>query len=1028
MSRYKRYISIFLVIVFMVSFSFNSLKVNASTLVKISFQDKNLEQCIREKINKYSGDILKTDAENITSLDLNNRNIKSLDGLQNFVNLGYLNLDYNPICDITPLKGLTELTYLSIGYGNVYDITTLSNLTKLCNLNLSSNNIQDISVLKNLIQLQELYLGDNKKLSDIRPLSKLVNLSHLNLCNDNIIDIKPICNLTNLTELSLSGNKIKELTPLERLVNLSSLSLDSNNITDISPLKYLKNLKNLGLENNKIINISFLSNMTNLDTFVASENQISDISVIKNFNRLTTLWLKKNKIVDISSLANKHNLQFLILDDNIINDMKPLSGLTSLNNLSLINCNLTSVEALQGLVNLKNLELSSNKLTENGIQSLKKLKKLNVLNLEGNPITSISQFINSGNFDDLSDFTIFGLTSYFTDRRFKVLEDKYSHIISTIIKPDMTDLEKVLAIHDYVELNLVGSFDGSISILDGMAICTSYSGVTRYLLSRAGVECETIGGSGHAWNVVKIDGDYYHLDTTFDDQLNGKFNYDYFNLSDEEINKLRSGPMFDTPIANKTLPCNSTKFDFVRTMLNSYSYRRECIQVLGGYIYYIDDNFNLYKESIDGNTKTKLVSDTVKNIFKIESNYIYYVSQSDGDLYKTDINGKNIALANELVMVSSEPTNNANSVLVTQPITINFNKPIKENDGINFIMLKDSTGKSVEITKTIIKNSLKIIPKSKLKLTEEYSLYIPKAAVEDFEGNTTSNDINLYFSTEKSKGGPIVLQTSPLNRKNNVSINTKQISVKFNENISFSSTGSNDILLKDSDGYSVNDISIYPKGDTLYVYFNSYGQNQLRYNEEYTLTILAKTIRSKDNGISLRNDIIIKFKTSNLCTVRFNSRVGSTVIKQSVIFNSSVIKPKDPTKKGYTFGGWFKDEGYINAWNFRTDKVTSDTILYAKWIANPCITKVVEALPSSYNSINIRWGRFNGVSGASGYEIYSATSSTGGYRFIKTTTNLYYSNTGLTAGRTYYYKIRAYKTVGNIKAYSNWTKVVYVKL
>lgn len=43
--------------------------------------------------------------------------------------------------------------------------------------------------------------------------------------------------------------------------------------------------------------------------------------------------------------------------------------------------------------------------------------------------------------------------------------------------------------------------------------------------------------------------------------------------------------------------------------------------------------------------------------------------------------------------------------------------------------------------------------------------------------------------------------------------------------------------------------------------------------------------------------------------------------------------PARPSRAGYTFDGWFKEEGCTTAWNFDTDTVTSDTTLYAKWTA-----------------------------------------------------------------------------------------------
>ena len=69
-------------------------------------------------------------------------------------------------------------------------------------------------------------------------------------------------------------------------------------------------------------------------------------------------------------------------------------------------------------------------------------------------------------------------------------------------------------------------------------------------------------------------------------------------------------------------------------------------------------------------------------------------------------------------------------------------------------------------------------------------------------------------------------------------------------------------------------------------------------------------------------------------TVTFNSNGGTAVASQTVDKNGKVTRPTDPTRSGYTFGGWFKDTGFTNAWDFNTDTVTANTNLYAKWSLN----------------------------------------------------------------------------------------------
>ncbi|MGN0550517.1 MAG: Ig-like domain-containing protein [Acutalibacteraceae bacterium] len=80
---------------------------------------------------------------------------------------------------------------------------------------------------------------------------------------------------------------------------------------------------------------------------------------------------------------------------------------------------------------------------------------------------------------------------------------------------------------------------------------------------------------------------------------------------------------------------------------------------------------------------------------------------------------------------------------------------------------------------------------------------------------------------------------------------------------------------------------------------------------------------------------------------------------------------------------------------------------------------------ASGTSAAISWSK---QTGAKGYMIYRSTSKNGTYTKIKTTTSTKYTNTGLKKGKTYYYKVRAYVTIGNMNYLSPSTSVKGIKL
>ena len=69
-------------------------------------------------------------------------------------------------------------------------------------------------------------------------------------------------------------------------------------------------------------------------------------------------------------------------------------------------------------------------------------------------------------------------------------------------------------------------------------------------------------------------------------------------------------------------------------------------------------------------------------------------------------------------------------------------------------------------------------------------------------------------------------------------------------------------------------------------------------------------------------------------TVAFNSNGGSACDTKFVATaDGKLVKPVDPTRDGYTFGGWYTDEACTQAYDFSTP-VTADLTLYAKWTEN----------------------------------------------------------------------------------------------
>lgn len=126
--------------------------------------------------------------------------------------------------------------------------------------------------------------------------------------------------------------------------------------------------------------------------------------------------------------------------------------------------------------------------------------------------------------------------------------EKIDGIVTKTTAADMEESEKVKSLHDYLAENTEydTSYLGSACmaphyaeqvIFEGHGVCDGYAEAFKILMNGAGIECKVIYGNTpyglHAWNQVKIDGEWYNIDVTWDDTSSGKrISYDFYCVPD----------------------------------------------------------------------------------------------------------------------------------------------------------------------------------------------------------------------------------------------------------------------------------------------------------------------------------------------------------------------------------------------------------------------------------------------------------------------------------------------------------------
>lgn len=340
---------------------------------------------------------------NLSGLGLSDNNISDLSFLEELTHLTSINLANNEIEDITPLSNMTKLEICYLNENNISDIKALSGMTAIRQLNLNDNKITDMTPIINLSLLSDFYIQNNR-LATVPDCTRLWNLirddrewwqdanggwqctvTPRNMFGGNYIVreqfkgkfdtmmgepseewldlnsyvdeslIIPDSNLLQvllehevnadgddvITKLELleleylfANNKgIADLNGLQYAVNLKEIYLDHNEIIDISPLAACTELKELSVRNNKLTNIPDMKAIESLNLYyedadgkpqpcdIFSGNKISGEEFFDKFHdKLTEGWIYLNTDGKIDTVGHgiweSDEFGWYFLDDN----------------------------------------------------------------------------------------------------------------------------------------------------------------------------------------------------------------------------------------------------------------------------------------------------------------------------------------------------------------------------------------------------------------------------------------------------------------------------------------------------------------------------------------------------------------------------------------------------------------------------------------------------------------------------------------------------------------------------------------
>ena len=343
--------------------------VNTSTITYVP--DDNFEQALIDlgRDTVLDNFVNKGNISSLTSLNLENKNIADLTGIEDFTALENINISRNSLSNLNITKNV-NLKYLYVSNNNLTSLDVSKN-TKLLQLDFADNNINTIDLSFNS-KLQSITASRNQ-MTGI-DVTKQKDLDWL-ILNENFITEIDISFNPSLRTINIKDNRLTKFE-LKNNTTIESINTNNNYLENIN-IAGATNLKTLKVESNQLSSLD-LSTNTSLENLFAKNNSLECVQVA-DVNYANVNW-SSHTDAGVSFSTDCADVWTIKVDPTILTTLMQIQGLDANND-----GNITLAEAAAFI---GELDLSNSGITL--VDGLQAFTKITTLNLSGNGISDLS--------------------------------------------------------------------------------------------------------------------------------------------------------------------------------------------------------------------------------------------------------------------------------------------------------------------------------------------------------------------------------------------------------------------------------------------------------------------------------------------------------------------------------------------------------------------------------------------------------------------------------------------------------------
>lgn len=131
----------------------------------------------------------------------------------------------------------------------------------------------------------------------------------------------------------------------------------------------------------------------------------------------------------------------------------------------------------------------------------------------------------------------------YSEEKINKINELVNNVISELDLNNIDDLTKIERIHNYILNHTVydkntNNFDINSaygSLIEGHAVCSGYADAFSIFMNIYKIPNIRVSSENHLWNLVYINGKWLHIDLTWDDSENNKYDNNYFLITKEKL-------------------------------------------------------------------------------------------------------------------------------------------------------------------------------------------------------------------------------------------------------------------------------------------------------------------------------------------------------------------------------------------------------------------------------------------------------------------------------------------------------------